>query len=365
VKLWRLTAAAALPVALGAGLALYSLSWKYAGFPSEVFVDIPKGTGTRAVAGKLVASGVVRYRWQWLLARALRPRAKLQAGEYLFRRAASTWEVLDRLARGDVFYYQVTIPEGSNLFDIAAALEQQQIMPAAKFLEAAHDSGLIRDLDPRAPTLEGFLFPDTYRLSRHTTARQLCQQMTERFRQTWQELEAGGADVHTVVTLASLVEKEARLEAERPLVASVYFNRLRIGMPLQCDPTTIYAALLEDRYRGAIYRSDLDNRHRYNTYQHAGLPPGPIANPGRSALEAALRPAQSPFLYFVARPGNSGAHEFSKDMAAHERAVSKYRRGLHQAKQASTAARAPGPNAAGAGRRGSVAGAPGATRAHF
>ncbi len=364
MKLWPL-AAAALPAALGAGLALHSLSGKYAGFPSEVFLDIPKGTGTRALARKLADAGVVRYRWQVLLARALRPRARLQAGEYSFRRPASTWEVLDRLVRGDVFYYQVTVPEGSNLFDIAATLEPQQILPASKFLEAARDPGLIRDLDPRAPTLEGFLFPDTYRLSRHTTARQFCRQMTERFRQAWQELKADGADVHATVTLASLVEKEARLAPERPLVASVYWNRLRIGMPLQCDPTTIYAALLEDRYRGVIHRSDLDNKQRYNTYQHPGLPPGPIANPGTSALEAVLRPAQTQYLYFVARPGSSGSHEFSKDMAAHERAVRKYRRGLHQAKQASATGRALGPGAAGARRPGRVAGAPAAARAHF
>jgi len=361
----RLLVAAALGAALAAALAVHSLRWKYAGFPSEVFVDIPKGAGTRGVARQLAAAGVIRYPWQLLLARLLRPRARLQAGEYVFRRPASTWEVLDRLARGDVFYFQVTVPEGSNLFDIGALLEQQQILPAAKFLEAAREAALIRDLDPRAPTLEGYLFPDTYRLSRHTSARQLCQQMTSRFRHAWQELAAAGADVHAAVTLASLVEKEARLEPERPLVASVYLNRLRLGMPLQCDPTTIYAALLEDRYRGAIHRSDLDNRQRYNTYQHPGLPPGPIANPGRTALAAAVRPAQTPYLYFVARPDGSGAHEFSKDMAAHERAVWKYRRGLQKTKQASAVSRTPGPGPAGKRRRERVPGTTAAPRAHF
>jgi len=345
MRSWRLAAVAA-PVALAAGLGVRSLSWKYAGFRTEVFVDIPKGTATREVARKLAEAGVVRYRWQFLVARTLRPRARIQAGEYLFRRPASAWEVLERLEKGDVFYYQVTVPEGSNLFDIAAALEEQQILPAATFLAAARDPTLIRDLAPQAPTLEGYLFPDTYRLSRHTTARQLCRQMTERFRGAWQELKPGGADVHATVTLASLVEKEARLEPERPLVASVYLNRLRIGVPLQCDPTTIYAALLEERYRGTISRSDLANKQRYNTYQHAGLPPGPIANPGRTALEAALHPAQTPYLYFVARPDGSGSHVFSKDMTAHERAVRKYRRGLTQAKQAKAARRVPGPGAA-------------------
>jgi UPF0755 protein len=364
MKAWRL-AALAVPVALAAGLFVYSLSWKYTGFRTEVFVDIPKGTGTRAVARQLAEAGVVRSSGQFLLARALRPRSKIQAGEYLFRQPASTWEVLDRLEKGDIFYYQFTVPEGSNIFDIAAALEAQQILPAGRFLEAARDSALVRDLDPQAPTLEGYLFPDTYRLSRRTTARQFCRQMTERFRQLWQELAADGADVHATVTLASLVEKEASLEPERPLVASVYLNRLQIGMPLQCDPTTIYAALLEERYRGAIYRSDLQNKQRYNTYQHAGLPPGPIANPGRTALAAALHPAQTGYLYFVARPDGSGGHVFSKDMAAHQRAVRRYRRGLTQTKQARAAQRLPGTSAAGPPRRDGVGGAAGAARAHF
>ncbi len=336
MKLIRLFACF-LPVVLLAGLLVYSLSWKYVGFRSEVFVDIRRGTTTDALAYKLAQAGVVRYPWQFLLARMLHVRAKLYAGEYLFRRPASTWEVFDRLARGDVFFYQFTVPEGSNTLDIAAALEAHDILPAASFLEAARDATLMRDLAPRAPSLEGYLFPDTYRVSRHTTARQICQQMTERFRRLWRELKAGAADVHATVTLASLVEKEAKLGQERPLVASVYANRLRKSMPLQCDPTTIYAALLEERYRGTIYRSDLANKQRYNTYQHAGLPPGPIANPGRGALEAALHPAQTDYLYFVARPDSSGGHVFSKDMTAHERAVRKYRRGLTQAKQASTA----------------------------
>jgi len=361
----RRLALPALAALAGASAALYSLSWKHAGFRTEVFLEIPKGTKTRVVAGKLAEAGVIRYSWQLLLARALRPAARIQAGEYLFRRPASAWEVLDRLARGDVFYYQFTVPEGSNIFDIAAALKEQQILPAATFLEAARDPALVRDLDPAALTLEGYLFPETYRLSRNTTARQLCRQMTERFCHAWQELKAGGTRAHATVTLASLVEKEARLGEERPLVASVYVNRLRLGMPLQCDPTTIYAALLEDRYRGAIYRSDLANRQRYNTYQHAGLPPGPIANPGRRSLAAALHPAQTGYLYFVVRPDGSGGHEFSKDMAAHQRAVRKYRRGLNQAKQASTAQRVPGASAASPHRRDRVAGPAGAPRAHF
>jgi UPF0755 protein len=334
-----------LVVVVVACLAVLSLTWRYAGFKTEVFVDIPRGTGTLRVAGKLASAGVVRYAWQFVLARALHPAVRLQAGEYLFRRPASTQDVFHRLVRGDVFYYQVTVPEGSNIFDIAAALETQEVMPAARFLEAVRDRSLIRDLDAQAPSLEGYLYPDTYRLSRHTTARQFCRQLTERFRQVWQQLGAPGADVHATVTLASLIEKEVQLKDERPLVASVYANRLRIGMPLQCDPTTIYAALLEDRYRGVIHRSDLESKQRYNTYKNRGLPPGPVANPGRGSLQAALRPAQTNYLYFVVRPDGSGAHEFSKELAAHQRAVRKYRRGLRQNNQAGAAQRVPGAHA--------------------
>jgi UPF0755 protein len=331
-----------LVVVVVASLAALSLTWRYAGFKTEVFVDISRGTGALQLARKLASAGVVRYSWQFVLARALRPAVRLQAGEYLFRRPASTQEVFHRLVRGDVFYYQVTVPEGSNIFDIAAALETQQVMPAARFLEAVRDRSLIRDLDPQAPSLEGYLYPDTYRLSRHTTARQFCRQLTDRFRQVWQQLGAPGADVHAAVTLASLIEKEVQLKDERPLVASVYANRRRIGMPLQCDPTTIYAALLADRYRGVIHRSDLESNQRYNTYQHPGLPPGPVANPGRASLQAALRPAQTNYLYFVVRPDGSGAHEFSKELSAHQRAVRKYRRGLRQNNQAGAAQRVPG-----------------------
>ena len=251
-------------------------------------------------------NGVIRHPLQFLIVRALRPKATLKAGEYRFTNQAVPWEVFDRIARGDIFYYTLVVPEGNNTYDIAASLEHQGIMPAAAFLEAAHSPAMIKDLDPRAPTLEGYLFPDTYRVTRHMTPAALCLQMTERFRRAWQQLGPPAAGAHDTVTLASLVEKEAKLPAERPLIASVFVNRLRDGMALQCDPTTIYAALVEKRYRGTIYRSDLESRHLYNTYQHVGLPPGPIANPGLASLKAALTPEQSGYLYFVARPDGSG-----------------------------------------------------------
>ena len=325
-----------LPVAL-ASLALVSLWQPYAGFAGETFVDIPARTSSWEIGRLLAQSGVIRWRWQFWLARALKPGVKLHYGEYRFQQPASTWAVFDRLARGDVFYYSLTVPEGANMFDIAAAVEQLGLMRAEEFLREARDPTLIRDLAPRAPTLEGYLFPDTYRLSRHTTARELCRQMTRRFRQVWASLQTN-ADVHETVTLASLIEKETALPHERPLVASVFLNRLRRRMPLECDPTAIYAALLEERYRGVLYRSDLESKQRYNTYQHPGLPPGPIANPGLDAIKAALSPARTDYLYFVALPDGSGAHQFSRDLASHQRAVARYRRG----QKANQRAKSPG-----------------------
>ncbi len=184
---------------------------------------------------------------------------------------------------------------------------------------------VIHDIAPSAQTQEGFLFPSTYRVGHFTTAAALCQMMTSQFRKEWKLLTPDpSADGLKTVTLASMIEKETGVPKERTLVASVFQNRLRIGMTLDCDPTVIYAALLQERYRGVIHRSDLDNQHPYNTYRHAGLPPGPIANPGASALEAALHPAETGFLYFVANPGGDG-HVFSSNLAAHEKAVQSYR----------------------------------------
>jgi UPF0755 protein len=260
--------------------------------------------------------------------RALQRNRKLQAGEYRFEKPASAFEVFDRIARGDIFYYELLIPEGKNIFEIAAAAADLGLFPADKFLSAARDPSSIKVLDPRAPSLEGYLFPSTYRVARHITPEALCRMMTTRFREVWRSLNAT-ADVHDTVTLASLIEKEAGVAADRPRVASVFKNRLRIGMKLDCDPTTIYAALLQSRYRGVIHQSDLASENPYNTYRHAGLPPGPIANPGREALEAALHPAETDFLYFVLRADGSGAHTFSSTMAAHEAAIAQYRRGNH------------------------------------
>jgi UPF0755 protein len=311
--------------ALAGGLITWRLMGRYRGFEGETFVDIPRGASTGAIANMLAEAGVVRSRWDFLLARVARRGRKLQAGEYRFERPASAAEVFGRIARGDVFYYELVAPEGRNMFEIAAAAEKLGLFPAERFLEAARDPAMIRDLDPKAPTLEGYLFPDTYKLSRHTTPEQLCRIMTGRFRTVWRDLHAG-AGAHETVTLASMVEKEGKIDGERRRIAAVFENRLRIGMKLDCDPTTIYAALLDERYRGTIHKSDLASRNPYNTYRNAGLPPGPIANPGLASIQAVLSPEPSAALYFVLRPDGSGEHQFSNDIAAHEEATEKYRR---------------------------------------
>jgi peptidoglycan lytic transglycosylase G len=313
-----------------AGAALASLELPYRGFAGETFVRFDRGSGTVAMARALEQAGVVRYAWQFWLARALNSRVKLSAGEYRFSEPANVFDIFGRIARGDVYYLEVSIPEGSNMFDIARLAEAAGVMSAQDFLNAAEDPGSIRDLDPNAPTLEGYLFPATYRLSHSTTAAAFCAMMTGQFRHYWKMLRAGQpADPHRVVTLASMVEKETALPEERPLVAGVFANRLKLGMKLDCDPTTIYAALLDNRYRGVIHRSDLNSHNPYNTYQSPGLPPGPIANPGAEALAAALHPAETEYLYFVAKP-SGGGHQFSKTLAAHDKAVRDYRHGPSQ-----------------------------------
>ena len=321
--------AAAAAAAAAAAYAAYRLTQPYRAFAAEVYLDFPRGTSAGRIADMLADSGVVPTRWDFLMARVVRRGRTLQAGEYRFDRPASPLEVFGRIARGDVFYYELVVPEGWNMFDIAAAVGQLGLFTADDFLAAARDASLIRDLDPRAPTLEGYLFPNTYRLARTTTPAGLCRLMTNKFREVWQSLRTS-ADVHDTITLASLVEKESKLVDERPQVAAVFANRARIGMKLDCDPTTIYAALLERRYRGTIYRSDLASENPYNTYQHSGLPPGPIANPGQASIRAALQPAPSDALYFVLRPDGSGAHEFSKTIVAHQAATTRYRRGLRR-----------------------------------
>jgi UPF0755 protein len=294
---------------------------------AAIYVDIAPGTGARAIAGQLQRAGAIRSRYAFDLLRVLKG-GRIPAGEYRFNHPARATEVYDRMIRGDVFTLPVTIPEGYNIFDIAQAIEAAGLGSRDAFLAAERDqTALIADLSPHATSLEGYLFPDTYRFGRHARPAQILAAMVKRFRQEMASLgvasgSAGG--IARTVTLASLIEKEVRQDAERPLVAGVFMNRLARGMPLATDPSVIYAALLEGRYRGTIYESDLQSTSPYNTYRYAGLPPGPICSPGVPALRAALSPAHTDYLFFVADA--QGHSRFSTTLKEHAQQVQAYRR---------------------------------------
>lgn len=297
---------------------------------TETFVDILPGTPTMQIAAQLKQQGLIRSKYVFEAER-LAKGGTLKAGEYRFDHPAKMAEVYDRLARGDVYTIAVTIPEGANLFDIAQRIESANLGTKEKFLAAAHsDLNLIADLDPAATSLEGYLFPDTYRFERRATPRQILATMVRRFRQAAADIGLKG-NYHRVVTVASLVERETPVGAERPLVASVFKNRLAKGMPLMTDPSVIYAALLDGRYRGTIYASDLQTDSPYNTYRYAGLPPGPICNPGIDSLKAAMNPAQTDYLYFVAASADpSGKSRFSATLEEHAHDVQQYRKSLRE-----------------------------------
>ena len=297
----------------------------------EQFVEIAPGSSTRAIGRALVEAGVVRdalvFRialWRSGVAR------RLKAGEYRFDRPMTAADVVDKIARGDVYLHAITFPEGLTIREMARIFEAQGFGPAGEFLAAAGEVGPIADLDPAARDLEGYLFPETYALPRRGTVSQLVAMMTSRFKrvlspQLIQEAAARGLNVRQVVTLASIVEKETARDDERPLVAAVCLRRLRIGMPLQSDPTVIYALTRAGRYDGNLTRENLQFDSPYNTYRHAGLPPGPIAAPGRSSIEAVVRPAESDYLYFVSR--NDGSHVFARTLEEHNRNVLRYQVG--------------------------------------
>jgi UPF0755 protein len=294
---------------------------------TETFVEIAPGTSATRIAAQLAQSGVIRSQYAFDLLRAAKP-GTLKAGEYRFDHPAPLSEVYARLLKGDVYTVTVTIPEGFNIFDIAAAVEAAGLAPKADFLAAERShTELVSNYDPRARSLEGYLFPDTYHFSRHATPAQMLATMVRRFRQAAAQLGLAAKPSETIaqtVTLASIVEKEVSDPAERPLVAGVFVNRLAQGIPLATDPTVIYAALLDNRYRGTIYASDLLSGSPYNTYKHLGLPPGPICNPGIAALRAAISPAKTNYLYFVSDA--NGHSRFSATLKEHTSNVLEYRK---------------------------------------
>ena len=317
----------------------YGITQPYGSFPAEgTFVEIPHGASSRGVARILEKNGVVRSSLAFEFYARRHPRRNLQAGEYLFNQPITGKDVFWKIAKGDVYEQPFTVREGETMFDIAHELEAAKFVAADDFLKVASDGELIRDIAPQAKTLEGFLFPATYHLSRHPAATELASEMTHKFKEEWKRLTiasapAGGTEtlnasqpamIISTVTLASLVERETPRPEERPLVAGAFENRLRKGMPLQCDPTVIYALEQIGQYNGTLTGKDLHFDSPYNTYQHTGLPPGPVGNPGEASLLAALHPAETDYLYFVAN--THGGHFFSATLAEHNKNVVKYRR---------------------------------------
>jgi UPF0755 protein len=298
---------------------------------TETFVELKKGSSTQQMGRQLEAAGVVRSQFAFDLVRWFK-RGSLKAGEYRFDHPAAVTEVYARISRGDVYTRTVVIPEGSSLFEIAARLEQAGLGTRQSFLKgAAKEVSLVADLDPQATSLEGYLFPDTYHFARKFTPAQICAAMVKRFRAEAGQLGLKG-NVHRVVTMASLVERETAVDAERPLVAGVFENRLARKMPLMTDPSVIYGLELDGRWRGAIYASDLKFNTPYNTYLHIGLPPGPVANPGLRSLRAAMEPTKSNYLYFVASGADpQGRSRFASSMEEHAKNVADYRHTVKKA----------------------------------
>jgi UPF0755 protein len=297
-------------------------------FETDQIVEIPAGAGPGTIGRRLVDAGVVRDDLTFRVAVWLSGSARrLQAGEYRFDRPLSALDVIGKIARGEVDLHPLTFPEGLTIAEMSKVFEASGLGTASSFVAAARNAALIQTIDPDARDLEGYLFPDTYALPRSADAARVVGVMVDRFQQVLtDELRAAakqrGLSVRQLVTLASLVEKETARPDERATVAAVYSNRLRIGMGLQCDPTVIYALQLLGRFNGNLRRVDLDIDSPYNTYRYPGLPPGPIAAPGKGALEAAARPADVNYLYFVSR--NDGSHEFAETLAQHNRNVQKY-----------------------------------------
>lgn len=313
-----------------AGAAAWLVLTPY-GPEQATLVQIAPGSSTPRIGRQLEEAGVLRSRYVFDVLR-FAGRGMLRAGEYRFAHPASALEVYDRIAHGDVYTVALTIPEGANIFDIARRVQDSGLGTRDAFLHAEVDeTGLVADLDPRARSLEGYLFPDTYRFSPPVSPRQMLGAMVRRFRTEAQRIGLE-RNVHDVVTVASLVERETAVGAERPLVASVFENRLAKKMPLMSDPAVIYGLELEGRWRGTIYRSDLANDTAYNIYLHPGLPPGPIANPGLPSLEAALHPAHTDYLYFVAAGDDPQGHSmFAATLDEHSRNVAAYRKAKKQA----------------------------------
>jgi UPF0755 protein len=303
----------------------------YFGAPEEeVFVEITPHSNTNRIADLLVRKGVLHHRLPFVLYVRLKDMGRhIQAGEYRFAEAATPEQVARRLVRGDISFRSVTIPEGLTAQETVTLLAKSGVGELDALQQQLLRVDWIRDLDPHARNLEGYLFPETYRFNRKTDSETAMKAMVSEFRRRIAKITAiypppPGWTVPRIVILASMIEKEAKRVEEGPLVASVLINRLEKGMPLACDATIIYAMKLAGTYEGKLGRADLAMESPYNSYRHLNLPPGPIANPGENSLRAALNPAHSEYFYYVSR--NDGTHQFSKDFEAHQNAVNRFQR---------------------------------------
>ena len=286
------------------------------------YIDIPRGSSPATVVNRLADEGIIKHKWPLMIYLKLTPKSsQFKAGEYDFPSPISPLAVFSRLREGEQRLIRLTVVEGWTRWDISTALfkiPELHLEDATSALPLMNNVSLISDIDPAATNLEGYLFPDTYDFPPDTKASDVIAIMVKRFHKEWkpdwtQQASTLGLSPRQVVTTASIIETEAKLSDERPLVASVIYNRLKKEMPLAVDSTIIYASKLEGKWRndGKVYRSDVERRSPYNTRKHAGLPPGPIASPGKSSLEAALNPAATDYLYYVREPSrNDGAHNF-------------------------------------------------------
>lgn len=299
--------------------------------PQEIIIDIPKGTSVITLAHQLKSKGIITNAFVFrLMYQVYYQNTPIKAGEYKINTPISIKDLLRLLTRGQIYLHSVTIPEGLTRFEIALLLEKKLgFFSADKFIAATEISSLIEDLDPQAPNLEGYLFPETYSFPKGTSPQSVVRTMVNQFRRvftaTWQTRASQlGFSIREIVILASLIEKETSQPEERKLISAVFHNRLKKKMKLDCDPTIIYALKLQGKYKGRLGWKDLKLDSPYNTYLYPGLPPGPIANPGRAALEAALYPAKVDYLYFVSR--NDGTHIFSRTLQEHNKNVYLYQK---------------------------------------
>ncbi len=305
---------------------------------SGQYIEIPRGSSPASIVKKLAEEGIIKHEWPLMAyLKATGRGSTLKAGEYDFPSPVSPLNVLAKLQQGQRRLNRLTIPEGWTRWDIAKAMVQMpelHLENEAQALDLMNNVSLISDLDPLAKNLEGYLFPDTYEFAPDTTAAQLIELMVKRFRNVWKPEWAERArslnmSTREIVTTASIIETEAKLDEERPMVASVIYNRLRKDIPLAVDSSIVYASKLEGkwRYDGKVYRSDIERRSPYNTRIYAGLPPGPVASPGESSLSAALNPAQSDYLYYVRNPArDDGAHNFYSNGSEFETGVQALRK---------------------------------------